>query len=65
MLRARKYVIMKHFNGEPKKNDLKLEEEELPPIQDGGKRIIHFYIMKIKTMTIFFFQQNIYVKLCI
>lgn len=56
---------MKHFNGEPKKNDLKLEEEELPPIQDGGKRIIHFYIMKIKTMTIFFFQQNIYVKLCI
>lgn len=35
MVIARKYIIVKHFDGEPKETDLKLVEEELPPIEDG------------------------------
>lgn len=37
MVKARKYVLAKHFQGEPKKTDLKIVEEELPPIKDGGE----------------------------
>lgn len=36
MVKARKYVFVKQFEGLPKATDLKLEEEELPPIKDGG-----------------------------
>lgn len=34
---AKKYVFSKHFSGEPKPTDLKLVEEELPAIKDGGQ----------------------------
>ncbi|XP_029167997.1 prostaglandin reductase 1-like [Nylanderia fulva] len=34
MVKAKKYVIAKHFENEPKSTDLKLVEEELPPLQD-------------------------------
>lgn len=37
MVKAKKYVIMKHFVNNPKPTDLKLIEEELPALQDGGK----------------------------
>ena len=37
MVVAKKFIIAKHFEGEPKPSDLKLVEEELPPIKDGGK----------------------------
>lgn len=37
MMRAKKYVITKHFVNNPKPTDLKLIEEELPVLQDGGK----------------------------
>lgn len=37
MVVCRKYVIAKHFKGEPAESDLKLVEEELPPIKDGGE----------------------------
>lgn len=36
MIVAKKFVIAKHFDGEPKPSDLTLVEEELPPIKDGG-----------------------------
>ncbi|XP_015123536.1 prostaglandin reductase 1 [Diachasma alloeum] len=32
---AKKWVVVKHFEGEPKPSDLKIVEEELPPIKDG------------------------------
>ncbi|XP_063978563.1 prostaglandin reductase 1-like [Diachasmimorpha longicaudata] len=32
---AKKWVLVKHFKGEPKSSDLKIVEEELPPIKDG------------------------------
>ncbi|XP_043272063.1 prostaglandin reductase 1-like [Venturia canescens] len=35
MVKFKRWIIVKHFEGEPKKSDLKLVEEELPPIQDG------------------------------
>ncbi|KAG7212608.1 hypothetical protein KM043_012899 [Ampulex compressa] len=34
-MKTRKYVVVKHFEGEPKSSDLKLVEEELPPLQNG------------------------------
>ncbi|XP_011690434.1 PREDICTED: prostaglandin reductase 1-like [Wasmannia auropunctata] len=35
MVKARKYVIVNHFVNEAKPTDLKLVEEELPPLQNG------------------------------
>lgn len=33
---GKKFVIAKHFDGEPKPSDLTLVEFELPPVKDGG-----------------------------
>ncbi|XP_078049993.1 prostaglandin reductase 1 [Augochlora pura] len=35
MVKAKKFVLVKHFQGEPKPTDLQLVEEELPPIKDN------------------------------
>ncbi|XP_015607853.1 prostaglandin reductase 1-like isoform X1 [Cephus cinctus] len=35
MVKARKYLIGKVFQGEPKRSDLTLVEEELPPLKNG------------------------------
>lgn len=35
MVKARKYILEKIFDGVPKRDDLKLVEEELPPLKDG------------------------------
>ncbi|XP_072931816.1 prostaglandin reductase 1-like [Epargyreus clarus] len=35
MVKARKYVVKKHFQGVPKKEDFELVEHELPPLKDG------------------------------
>lgn len=32
----------KYFKGEPKKSDLKIVNEELPPIQNGGNKYKYF-----------------------
>jgi prostaglandin reductase 1 len=37
MVKARKYVFRKQFDGFPKESDLELVEEELPPVKDGGE----------------------------
>lgn len=34
-IRAQKYVVTKYFQGEPKKSDFELVEEELPDLKDG------------------------------
>lgn len=36
MVRAKKYVLAKQFDGFPKRSDLKVVEEDLPPLKDGG-----------------------------
>lgn len=35
MVKAKKFVLAKHFQGEPKPTDLQLVEEELPPLQNN------------------------------
>ncbi|XP_029040257.1 prostaglandin reductase 1-like [Osmia bicornis bicornis] len=35
MVKAKKFVVVKHFQGEPKSTDLQLVEEELPPVRNG------------------------------
>ena len=39
MVKTKKFILAKHFVGEPKADDLTLVEEELPPLQEGGKII--------------------------
>ena len=34
--KARKYVLRSHFSGLPKREDLEIVEETLPPLKDGG-----------------------------
>jgi len=34
-VKTKKFILAKHFVGEPKPDDLKLVEEELPPLQEG------------------------------
>lgn len=36
MVKAKKYVLVKHFVDDPKPTDLQLVEEELPPLQNEG-----------------------------
>lgn len=36
MVRAKKFIYAKRFEGEPKLTDFKLVEEELPELQEGG-----------------------------
>ncbi|CAH2267548.1 prostaglandin reductase 1-like [Pararge aegeria] len=35
MVKARKYVVKRHFEGVPKRDDFEIVEYELPPIQNG------------------------------
>ena len=34
--KAKKWVLVKPFEGEPKDSDLQLTEEDLPEVKDGG-----------------------------
>ena len=38
MVKCRKWVLRSHFSGLPKREDLEIVEEELPPLKDGGKK---------------------------
>ena len=40
--KARKYVLRSHFSGLPKREDLEIVEETLPPLNDGGTRSLHY-----------------------
>ena len=35
-VRRRKYVVKSLFDGKPKREDLEIVEETLPPLKDGG-----------------------------
>lgn len=37
MVKTKKFIYAKPFEGEPKETDFKLVEEELPALKDGGK----------------------------
>ncbi|CAK1547342.1 unnamed protein product [Leptosia nina] len=36
MVKARKYVVKRHFQGVPKRDDFEIVEYELPPLKDGN-----------------------------
>lgn len=36
MVKTKKFIYAKAFEGEPKETDFKLVEEELPALKDGG-----------------------------
>lgn len=36
-IRAQKYVLTKYFQGEPKKSDFNVVEEEIRDLKDGGE----------------------------
>ena len=36
-MKAKKWVLVKHFDGVPKEENLEIQEEELPELQDGGQ----------------------------
>ena len=38
-VKARKWILKSHFSGLPKREDLEIVEEDLPPLKDGGKRM--------------------------
>lgn len=43
-IKAQKYVLIKYFQGEPKKSDFKIVEENLPELKEGGKYIIDIMV---------------------
>ena len=40
-VKCKKYVLRSHFSGSPKKEDLELVEETLPPLKDGGESLLY------------------------
>ena len=41
MVKAKVWIKVKEFSGIPTADHLKLVEEEIPELQDGGIRILH------------------------
>lgn len=37
-MKAKRWLIVKHFDGEPKNDDLQLIEEELPELKENGQK---------------------------
>lgn len=44
MVKAKKFVYVQKFDGEPKPDDFKLEEEDLPELQDGDVLVEAIYL---------------------
>ncbi|XP_033122136.1 prostaglandin reductase 1-like isoform X2 [Anneissia japonica] len=44
MVKQRRFVLVKHFSGMPKKDDLKIVEKELPAIKDGEVLLETLYL---------------------
>lgn len=64
MVKAKKFILKKHFDGFPKPGDVVLAEEELRELEDDGKSLIT--IITISSSQAFGFPlQNFWQKLCI
>lgn len=44
-MHAKKWVLVRHFDGEPKPEDMELVDEELHELKEGGKYLPRLYIM--------------------
>lgn len=64
MIKARKFIVLKHFKGKPQKSDLQLIEEELPSLQNGGKNLLyniyHCFILYIYNIFNIYIYGDIY-----
>lgn len=45
MVKAKKLIFAKHFEGTPKTTDFRLEEEILPELNDGGSIFLIFSLL--------------------
>lgn len=55
-MKGRKWVLVKPFDGLPKRSDLEVVEFEVPEIQDGGKLSLNFIeVLKITCNISLFF----------
>lgn len=52
MVKAKKYVVLNPFVGEPKLSDFTIVEEELPALQEDGKSTIFIKKRLSKRITI-------------
>ncbi len=55
-VKCRRWVLKSHFSGMPKREDLDLVEEELPPLKDGGYLLLFNLII--------FFNKAIIIEAC-
>ena len=55
---CRKFVLANHFRGEPKYEDIKLIEQNLPAIKDGGKKKLRFFGSDCQYVFIYFKQSS-------
>jgi prostaglandin reductase 1 len=63
MVKAKRYVFQKQFVGLPKATDLKLVEEELPPLKDGGKPPkLHFNLVICSCCYLEFLSEAVYLS---
>lgn len=51
MVRAKKFILQSYFDGFPKPEDVKLVEEELPALEDGGG--FRLWVLTIKLKRVF------------
>lgn len=51
MVKAKKWILAHHFDGTPKDSDMKLVEETLPELKDGGMfdNVCHVYTSQSTT----------------
>jgi hypothetical protein len=49
MVKSKRFVLTKHFDGEAKESDLQLVEEDLPPLKDRGNFSVEFAVMFLVT----------------
>lgn len=54
MVKAKKFILKKYFDGFPTLDDLKLVEEELPPLQDTGTQYIHLFLCFVSVHILYF-----------
>lgn len=45
MVKTKKFIYAKVFDGEPKETDFKLVEEELPALKDGGNINLEYTVL--------------------
>lgn len=54
MVKAKVWILKKHFEGFPKESNFELKEVDLPELQDGGMNIfiyIQYFLLPVQCLT--------------